>query len=172
MVGHAGRVEYPQHAHVPVLVGDGGHRVELRVRAVFIVRHEDRLRLGPVNEVGTLGAAYQPLADGAPPVQRILHVHRVDLAYGVPPHEHGGAPAAVPGPGVDDRVVLVRPPLERVRRVVQVDGHPRRLGRAPARESLEALRRVGLVLVVEEEGHVLVRGHDVVLRGAVVLEHA
>ena len=123
IVGRAGRVVDPEHTDVPALVGDGRQSVELGVRGVPLVGHEDRLRVGPLVQVGALRAADQPLAYGAAPVERVLHVHRVDLPDVVPAHEHRRPPAPVTRAGVDDGVVLVRRPVEAVGREEQVDRH-------------------------------------------------
>ena len=110
-----GGPEVPEHSHVHPLIDSEGHVIELEVRVVLLVREDDGLGLAPVNHVGTLGAADEPLSQGTTKMSAVLHVHGVGLPDGVPTHEAGGSPAPHPGSGVDDGIVLVGRPLEAIR---------------------------------------------------------
>ena len=101
------------------------------------------------------------LPRGPPHVVGVLDVGGVRLSDRVPSHEVGRAPPADGRGRIDDRIALVRRPLEPVRRVVEVAHHRRRRVLGPV-EMLVALRRVLLVGVLERRRHG-VRRQDVVL---------
>ena len=66
MMGHVGGAKDPQQSNINTLVGDNRQAVELSIGKVVLVRHEDNLRLAPVDHVWTFCPADKPFAVGSP----------------------------------------------------------------------------------------------------------
>ena len=173
MMGDIRSAKDEQLRNVDPFVGKSRHAVELGVRRVIGIRHDNDLGLTPMNHVRTFSSADKTLAIGTPPVVAGLHRHKVGLANRVPLVEHA-APAAQLLPCIDDGIALVRGPVEGVGRVEEVILHPPSRRTSCHTHGFVEFFRVLLVEILKRRfrGQVFPLGKNVVVRRPLELHQA
>ena len=94
----------PEHPQVEAFMGGGPQAVELQTCRVPVVRHDDGLGVGPVDQVPAFGSSDYPHPQSAAFVLAVLHVHGVDPTDRIPTNGGRRSPQIAlvpppPGPG-------------------------------------------------------------------------